>query len=65
MLLHDLNQCAYIDVIQLVCRQINEGLRVHQFHVVLPHELELHNHYVVFDVLKVEVLAQIDSRGLF
>ena len=64
MLLYNLDQSADIDVVELVSRQIDERVCVDQLHVVLPNQFKLHHDNIVFNILQVDVLVQIDCWRL-
>ncbi len=57
LLLDDLHQSAYIDVVHFTNRQIYKSLRVHNLHCVLFHQFELHNDRIVLDIPQVWVFT--------
>ena len=51
LFLDNLDQGADVRIVKLGCGQIHESHRVHQLHVILANQLELHDDDVVLDIL--------------
>ena len=57
LLVNNLQKRADVDVVHLADWHVDKGVRVDDFHGVLTHQLELHDHHVVLDVLQVNGVA--------
>ena len=57
LLLNYFKKSAYVDVVHFACRHVYKGLCVDDFHGIFANELELHDHYIILNVLQINVFT--------
>ena len=55
--MNDLQQRAYVNVVDFRNRNIHEGLSVEDLESIFPNDFELHDYNIVLDILEVRVLC--------